>query len=175
MKASWEGATYIQGTVIQAIDRQNHVQGRQELVPLECVCFFQVCQVLDSEIWRLRGQGLGAKLKKAEPLTSDEDALWQKGALGDHHTPQCLLDTLIFCIGMNFPLRSGDEHHRLRFHPCQIEAKQDENGQQYLLYTEHVSKNHRGGLVDSKVKPKQVVAITNINNPERRVVRLHVP
>ena len=134
--------------------------------------FFQARQVLDSEMRRLRGQGLGTKVKKAEPLTNDnEDVLWQKGVLGDH-TPQCLLDTLIFYIGMNFALRSGDEHRRLRFHPCQIEAKQDENGQQYLLYTEDVSKNHRGGLVDRKVKPKQVVAIANINNPERCVVRL---
>ena len=89
--------------------------------------------------------GLGIKLKKAEPLTNDdEDVLWQKGALGDH-TPQWLLDTLIFYIGMNFALRSGDEHHRLRFYPCQIEAKQDDNGQHCLLYTEDVSKNHRGG------------------------------
>ena len=135
-------------------------------------CFFQVRQVLDSEMRWLCGQGLGAKLKKAEPLTNDdEDVLWQKGALGDH-TPQCLLDTLIFYIGMNFALRSGDEHRRLRFHPCQIEAQQDENGQQYLLYTEDVSKNHRGGLVDRKVKPKQVVTIANVSNPERCVVRL---
>ena len=134
--------------------------------------FFQARQVLDSEMRWLHGQGLGAKVKKAEPLTNDdEDVLWQKGALGDH-TPQCLLDTLIFYIGMNFALRSGDEHRRLRFHPCQIEAKQDENGQQYLLYTEDVSKNHRGRLVNRKVKPKQVVAIANINNPKRCAVRL---
>ena len=134
--------------------------------------FFQVRQVLDSEMRRLRGQGLGAKLKKVNPLTNDdEDVLWQKSALGDH-TPQCLLDTLIFYIGMNFALRTGDEHRCLRFYPCQIEVKQDENGQQYLLYTEDVSKNHRGGLVGRKVKPKQVVAIANINNPEQCVVRL---
>ena len=69
----------------------------------------------------------GIKLKKAQPLTNDEDVLWQKGALGEH-TPQCLLDTLIFYIGMNFALRSGDEHRRLRFHPCQVEAKKDEKG-----------------------------------------------
>ena len=95
---------------------------------------------------------LGHKAEKAEPLASN-DALWQQGALGDH-TPQCLLDSMIFYLGMSFGLRSGDEHRRLRFHPCQIEVKQNKNGQQYLLYTEDVSKNHRGGLVDRKVKPK---------------------
>ena len=75
---------------------------------------------------------------------------------------------------MSFTLRSSDEHRRLRFHPCQIEVvKQDENGQQYLLYTEDVLKNHRGGLVDRKVKPKQVVAVQkNSDNPEQCVVRL---
>ena len=91
-------------------------------------------------------------MKTAEPLTSDdEDVLWQKGALGDHK-PQCLLETLIFYVGMNLVLRSADEHCHLIFHPCQIEAKQDENGQQYRLYTEDVSKNQRGGLVGRKVK-----------------------
>ena len=125
-----------------------------------------------AEMRRLCGQGLGTKLKIVESLTNDdEDVLWQKGALGDH-TPQCLLETLIFYIGMDLALRSGDEHSRLRFHPCQIEAKQDENGQQYLLYTEDVSKNHRGGLVNRNVKPKQDVAIANINFPKRCVLRL---
>ena len=66
---------------------------------------FQVRQVLDSEMQQLRGQVLDTKLKKAEPLTNvDEDVLWQKGALGDH-SPQCLLDTLIFYIGMNVALK----------------------------------------------------------------------
>ena len=158
-------------SLVMGLQRQLRGAGRCVNI-LTDARFFQVRQVLDSEMWQLRGQGLGAKLKKAEPHTGDdEDVLWQKGALGDH-TLQCLLDTLIFYIGMNFALRSGDEHRRLRFHPCQIEAKQDENGQQYLLYTEDVSKNHRGGLVDRKVKPKQVVAVANINNPERCVVRL---
>ena len=41
--------------------------------------FFQVRQVLDSEMRQLRGQSLGAKVKKAEPLTNDdEDVLWQR-------------------------------------------------------------------------------------------------
>ena len=105
-------------------------------------------------MWRLCGQGLGTKQNKAEPLTSnDEDALWQQGALGDHTS--ALAGFCDFYLGMSFALRSGDEHRHLRFHPCQIEVKQDKNGQQYLLYTEDVSKNHRGGLVDRKVKPKQ--------------------
>ena len=151
-------------SLIMGLQRQLHGAARCVNI-LTDARFFQVRQVLDLKMRQLRRQGLGAKLKKAEPLPNDdEDVFWQKGALGDH-TPQCLLDTLIFYIGMNFVLRSGDEHCHLRFHPFQIEAKQDENGQQYLLYTEDVSKKHRGGLVDRKVKPKQVVAIANMNNP----------
>ena len=67
----------------------SHVMGLQRQLRGAARCvniltdtrFFQVHQFLDSEMRRLRGQGLGVKLKKAKPLTNDdEDVLWQKGA-----------------------------------------------------------------------------------------------
>ena len=104
---------------------QRHLRGAARPVNLLTDAhFFQLRQVLDSEMRRLRSQGLGTKQKKAEPLTgNDEDLLWQKGALGDH-SPQCLLDTLIFYLGLSFALISGDKHCCLRFRPCQIEVEQ---------------------------------------------------
>ena len=56
---------------------QRQLRGARCVNLLTDARFFQVHQVLDSEMWRLHGQGLGVKVKKAEPLTNDdEDALW---------------------------------------------------------------------------------------------------
>lgn len=50
---------------------------------------------------------------KAETLAEDkEEILWQKVVLGAA-THKILLDTIIFCNGQHFALRSGDEHRRL--------------------------------------------------------------
>ena len=75
---------------------------------------------LDAEMKRLQAAGKGTKKKQAEPLTIQEEILWQKGLLGDHN-PQVLLDTIIFMNGLNFALCSGKEHRKLRFSPPQIE------------------------------------------------------
>ena len=94
----------------------------------------------------LQALGVGSKKRQAEPLTEKEkEILWQKGLLGDH-SPQALLDTMVFMNGLYFALRSGNEHRNVRFSPCQIEVHDDEGERPYLLYTEDLSKNHPGGL-----------------------------
>ena len=40
--------------------------------------------VLDSEMKRLRGQGLGAKKRQAEPISQEEELLWEKELLRQH-------------------------------------------------------------------------------------------
>ena len=46
---------------------------------------FAECRtVLDSKMKRLKREGVVVKGRKAEPLTEEEQILWDKGILGDH-------------------------------------------------------------------------------------------
>lgn len=127
---------------------------------------------LDAEMKRLQAEGIGAKRRQAEVITEEEEnLLWEKGLLGDH-SPQVLLNTIIFYNGLYFALRSGKEHRQLRSNPCQIQLVEPAGERAYLEYTEEVSKNRPGGLKGRKVKPKVVVHHSNIEQPERCFVRL---
>ena len=101
----------------------------------------------------------------------EEDKLWKRGLLGDH-TPQSLLDTMVFCNGLYFALRSGKEHRQLRENPCQIELVEHPGERSFLKYTEDVSKNHPGGLKGHNIKPKVVYHHSNEQNPEWCFVHL---
>ena len=95
---------------------------------------------------RLQHKGIGSKVRQAEALSEDdEEILWSKGLLGDH-SPQALLNTMVFMIGLYFALRSGREHPELRFSSSQIEVVEKEGERAYLLYTEDASNNRPGGL-----------------------------
>ena len=128
-------------------------------------------KTLDGEMKRLRSLGLGVKCKQAEPITVEEEtSLWDKGLLGDH-TPQSLLDTMIYLCGVHFALRSGQEHRSLQM--TQFELVQPTDGEPYLVYVEKFSKNNAGGLSHRKVQPKQVEHHANTTNPSRCLVKLY--
>ena len=127
---------------------------------------------LDAEMRRLQKKGLGSKTKQAEPITEDEEeVLWEKGLLGDH-SPQALLNTIVYMNGLYFALRSGREHRDLRFSSSQIEVVEREGERAYLLYTEDDSKNHPGGLRGRRIQRKVVKHHANDDNPSRCFVRL---
>lgn len=127
---------------------------------------------LDAEMKRLQSKGLGSVHRQAEPFTpEEEELLWEKKILGDH-SPQSLLNTIIFMNGLYFALRSGEEHRNLRRTPCQIQVIEKPGERSYLLYTEDISKNHPGGIKGRKVKPKVVLHHANNENPSRCFVRL---
>lgn len=66
--------------------------------------------VLNSILKELHQKGIGTSKKQAEVVSTEmEEQLWEQGILGDD-TPQKLLDTMVFCLGMNLALRSGKEH-----------------------------------------------------------------
>ena len=57
-------------------------------------------KTLDSEMKRLTSIGIGVKRKQAEPISEiEENILWEKNLLGDH-TPQALLDTMVYLCGI---------------------------------------------------------------------------
>ena len=104
-------------------------------------------------------RGLGNKVRKAEVLTfTDEDVLWSLGLLGSH-SPQVLLDTIVFKLGLTCSLRAGKEHRALRSIPfkSQFEFLNDSNEKIFLRYSEDLGlKTNKGGLKHRNLECKFV-------------------
>ena len=127
---------------------------------------------MDSKLKQLHQSGVGSFKRQAEVISSDlENKLWNDHLLGDD-TPQKLLDTLVFVLGLNLALRSGKEHRNLKpsmFQLCQPDSSQPP----YLLYNECGSKNHQGGLNERKVENKSVKIFSNLNEPNKCPIQLY--
>ena len=76
--------------------------------------FIEVKFTLDNLMNLHTQEGVGVSVKKAEILSfTDEDLLWSLGLLG-YHTPEVLLHTVVFTVGMYCALSTGKEHQSLR-------------------------------------------------------------
>ncbi|XP_067653181.1 uncharacterized protein KIAA1958-like [Haliotis asinina] len=121
---------------------------------------------LDAVMRNRSAEGLGTGSRKLTETISltEEEQLWQCGALGDD-TPRKLLDTVLYLTGLHFALRGGKEHRTLRMSakPQIMGPHTDGNGRKFLLYTEDVSKTNLGGLTQSKQTPMKVRTYENIN------------
>ena len=66
--------------------------------------FSQFRSSLDAEMKRLQSKGIGSVHKQAEPFTKEEEELlWENKILGDH-SPEALLNTMIYMNGLYFAL-----------------------------------------------------------------------
>ncbi|XP_046377831.2 uncharacterized protein KIAA1958-like [Haliotis rufescens] len=112
----------------------------------ESSCYTGMRSVLDAKMKLLARKGIGVEKRQADVITEQqEDVLWETGILGED-TPQKLLDTLVYLIGLNFALRAGDEHRYLRSGSnSQLQLLMSSNGVKQLKYTEDISKTNRGG------------------------------
>ena len=129
---------------------------------------------LDNCMKQRAAAGIGGNVRKAEVLTfTDEDLLWSLGLLGCH-TPQALLDTVVFKLGLSCALRAGKEHRILRSIPfkSQFEFLHDSTGSMYLRYTEDLGlKTNKGGLKHRNLDRK-VVDVYCISDISRCPVRI---
>ena len=121
--------------------------------------FSDVKWTLDNVLKSRYLQGVGAKVWQAEVLTfSEEEILWSIGSLG-MESPQVLLNTLVYLLGLHCALHAGKEHRSLRSIPynSQFEFMKDSSGSTYVRYTEDVGlKTNKGGLKHCKVDVKSV-------------------
>ena len=75
--------------------------------------FQSLRNVVDNAIKERTAMGLGLKKSSEIISLSNEDKLFESGALGDE-SPQQLLHTIICMMGLHCALRGGIEHNRLR-------------------------------------------------------------
>ena len=123
---------------------------------------------LDNVMKERTARGIGILVKKAQVLTkTDEDVLWRMGFLGTH-SPEALLYSVMFTVGLSCSLRGGKEHHALRSIPfnSQFSFLYDDNGKMYFKYVEDIGmKTNKGGIKHRKLDAK-VVDVCQIDNVE---------
>lgn len=121
---------------------------------------------------RLNATGKYIEKWQAQVITaSDEDYLWSLSLVGEH-SPQILLDTIVYMVGLYFALQSGNEHRKLRHNPSQLQVVEPPDGHVYIIYREEISKTNQGRLNSRRKKPKEVMHYANTTNPARCFVCL---
>ncbi|XP_062611454.1 zinc finger MYM-type protein 2-like isoform X2 [Saccostrea cucullata] len=155
---------------------QHHLRSNGKFISLlDDSEFSDLRAILDAKMKELSKLGLGINKKQALVITEEqENIMWEKEILGSQ-SPQQLLDTMVYLIGLNFALRAGQEHRNLRVgENSQLFLKTSVvDGRRYLQYREDISKCAAGGLNSRKTVPKVVNAYENPECPERCIVSLY--
>ena len=100
------------------------------------------------------------------------EILWEKKLLGES-TPQSLLDTVVFLNGLYFALRSGKEHHQLRYHPHKLRLLKIQVKDHISCILKTYQRINQEESKAKKQKPKVVIQHANLEQPERCLVRLY--
>ena len=136
--------------------------------------FKEVKFTLDNTMKKRAADGTGNSVRQAEVLNiMDEDILWSLGLLGTH-SPEVLLQTVMFTLGLSCSLHAGKEHYALRSIPfrSQFTFMYDDRGKFFFHYVEEIGlKTNKGGLKHRKVEPKSV-DVYQISNVDRCPVRI---
>ena len=124
------------------------------LFSIEDLAFKQLMMTYDSLYRELREGGVGASSTHTQTLTDLEiEKLWTSGVLSVE-SPQGLLNAVFFLNRRNFLLQGGSEHRELKL--SQIKKNTSPEGRERYTYTEHISKNHRGGIGQLELSHKVV-------------------
>ena len=102
--------------------------------------FKEVKFTLDNVMKQRTAQGIGISVHKADVLTvTDEDILWSLGLLGTH-SPEVLLNTVMFTLGLSCSLCAGKEHYVLRSpgFDSQFTFMYDSEGKLYFRYVKDI-------------------------------------
>lgn len=128
---------------------------------------------LDAQMKQAANVGAVKVKKHAAPISFDEeDDLWRNGTFGSSN-PRQLISTLIYHFGLHLSLRAGQEHRDLEFGENSQLRLGSENGQEFLEYTERISKNKRFGLKATRLEPKVTRIYGNLDKPERCVLTIY--
>ena len=158
-------------SVCSGLQRHLRVKDRGDVNFFVHASFNNFRQVLDAQMKKLKSSGNFEK-KCADVISEElEDRLWDMKILGSH-TPQALLNTVFYYMGLFFALRGGEEHRSLRHSPPQVKLYEPTDGPSYLTYTETVSKTNQGGLLHRNRMPKVLTRYQNTDCPERCLIRL---
>ena len=126
--------------------------------------FKAIRDVLDGMMKMASKEGKNLVAKKADIITPEmEDTLWKMQLLGDE-TPDKLLCTLLFYVGINFALRGSSEHANLTVNNFSLKII---DNQRCLIYKESQSKCNQGGLKDVRHKIKEVTAVEKYNKSRK--------
>ncbi|CAC5417811.1 unnamed protein product [Mytilus coruscus] len=106
-------------------------------------------RVLDAKMKDLLSKGLGTKVRRADPVSDDdEEKLWANGVFGTTNS-STLQYTVFFYNCKLFGLRGRDEHRNLDH--SQFETGQDATGR-FVRFIGRNNKTFKGGLDNKDIK-----------------------
>ncbi len=138
----------------------------------QSLVFVKVRNTLDNRMMSLSREGFITPKSKAQVITySQEDNMWKSGILSSE-TPERLVYTLLYSLGVQFALQAGEEHKSLKIGK-QLSLEKDVNtGEDFLQYVEHTAKNNQGGLSAMKSGGKVLRAYCHTDS-DRCVIQLY--